>query len=343
MAGSKEAPSQPGMTQQIQLFTSADGQAQLQVALEHDTVWLSQAQMGQLFDTTPENVLMHLKNIFNDEELAEQATTKDFLVVRQEGARQVRRRIKHYSLDAIISLGYRVSSKRATQFRQWATRVLKDHLVEGYTLNQRRLAERGIEFEQAVSLLSRTLANQQLVTDQGQAVVQVISDYARSWSLLQGYDEQNLQEQNTPQTDMRALDLADVLAAIAQLKATLMAKGEATELFGQLRGEGLASAIATIEQGFADEWFYPNVASRAAHLLYFVIKNHHLADGNKRSGSFLFLWYLQLNQHLLARPVEQLINDNTLVALALLVAESLPAQKELMVRLVEHFVLLRHP
>lgn len=343
MADSKEAPSQPGMTQQIQLFTSADGQAQLQVALEHDTVWLSQAQMGQLFDTTPENVLMHLKNIFNDEELAEQATTKDFLVVRQEGARQVRRRIKHYSLDAIISLGYRVSSKRATQFRQWATRVLKDHLVEGYTLNQRRLAERGIEFEQAVSLLSRTLANQQLVTDQGQAVVQVISDYARSWSLLQGYDEQNLQEQNTPQTDMRALDLADVLAAIAQLKATLMAKGEATELFGQLRGEGLASAIATIEQGFADEWFYPNVASRAAHLLYFVIKNHPLADGNKRSGSFLFLWYLQLNQHLLARPVEQLINDNTLVALALLVAESLPAQKELMVRLVEHFVLLRHP
>lgn len=327
--------------QQIQLFTSADGQAQLQVALEHETVWLSQAQMGQLFDTTPENVLMHLKNIFKDEELAEQATTKDFLVVRQEGPRQVRRRIKHYSLDAIISVGYRVSSKRATQFRQWATRVLKDHLVKGYTLNQSRLAERGIEFEQALSLLSRTLANQQLITGQGQAVVQVISDYARSWSLLQGYDEQSLQEQSARQTDMRSLALDDVLAAIAQLKATLMAKGEATELFGQLRGEGLASAIATIEQGFGDEWFYPNVASRAAHLLYFVIKNHPLADGNKRSGSFLFLWYLQLNQHLLARQVEQLINDNTLVALALLVAESLPEQKELMVRLVEHFVLLK--
>ncbi|ARU87323.1 hypothetical protein B9K09_04690 [Pseudomonas sp. M30-35] len=327
--------------QQIQLFTSADGQAQLHVALEHDTVWLSQAQMGQLFDTTPENVLMHLKNIFKDEELAEQATTKDFLVVRQEGARQVRRRIKHYSLDAIISVGYRVSSKRATQFRQWATGVLKAHLVDGYSLNQRRLAERGIEFEQAVSLLSRTLANQQLVNAQGQAVVQVISDYARSWSLLQGYDEQSLEQQSTAQTNMRALALEDVLAAIAQLKATLIAKGEATELFGQLRGEGLASAIATIEQGFADEWFYPNVASRAAHLLYFVIKNHPLADGNKRSGSFLFLWYLQLNQHLLARPVAQLINDNTLVALALLLAESLPEQKELMVRLIEHFVLLK--
>jgi prophage maintenance system killer protein len=344
MAGSKEAPYQPDISpQQVQIFTSADGQAQLQVALEHDTLWLSQAQMGELFDTTPENVLMHLKKIFNDGELAEQATTKDFLVVRQEGARQVRRRIKHYSLDAIISVGYRVSSRRATQFRQWATRVLQAHLVEGYTLNQRRLAERGIEFEQAVSLLSRTLANQQLVNDQGRAVLQVIGDYARSWSLLQGFDEQSLQEQNARQTDMRALTLDDVLAAIAQLKATLMAKGEATELFGQLRGEGLASAIATIEQGFGDDWFYPNVASRAAHLLYFVIKNHPLADGNKRSGSFLFLWYLQLNQHLLARPVEQLINDNTLVALALLVAESLPEQKELMVRLVEHFVLLKQP
>ncbi len=137
MADSKEAQIQPTMTQQIQLFTSADGQAHLEVALEQETVWLSQAQMGQLFDTTPENVLMHLKNIFKDEELAEQATTKDFLVVRQEGARQVRRRIKHYSLDAIISVGYRVSSKRATQFRLWATRVLKNHLVDGYTLTRR--------------------------------------------------------------------------------------------------------------------------------------------------------------------------------------------------------------
>lgn len=132
-----------------------------------------------------------------------------------------------------------------------------------------------------------------------------------------------------------------MLAAIAQLKAELIAKGEATELFGQLRGDGLASSIATIEQGFGDELFYPNVASRAAHLLYFVIKNHPLTDGNKRTGSFLFLWYLRLNQHLLARPVERLINDNTLVALALLVAESKPAQKALMVRLVEHFVLLK--
>ncbi|MEL7965100.1 RhuM family protein [Vreelandella neptunia] len=168
--------------QQIQIFTSEDGQAHLEVTLEQETVWLSQAQMGGLFATTPENVLMHLQNIFKDEELDEQATTKDFLVVRQEGKRQVRRRIKHYNLDAIISVGYRVSSKRATQFRKWATQVLKDHLVQGYTLNQRRLTERGIEFEQALTLLSRTLTNQGLVSSEGEAVASVISDYARSCS-----------------------------------------------------------------------------------------------------------------------------------------------------------------
>ena len=329
------------MTDCIESFQSEDGQVQLDIRLEQDTLLLTQVQMGSLFSTTPENVQMHLRNVFADKELDEGATTKDFLVVRQEGKRQVRRNLKHYNLDAIISVGYRVSSSRATQFRIWATSTLKQHLVQGYTLNQRRLQERGIEFEQAVRLLSRTLANQQLVNPDGEAVLSVISDYARSWSLLQGYDEQSLNALPNKQASMRALGLDESLAAIAALKRTLIAKGEATELFGQLRGDGLASALATIEQGFGDELFYPNVASRAAHLLYFVIKNHPLADGNKRSGSFLFLWYLRINQHLLAKPVEQLINDNTLVALALLVAESQPDQKELMIRLVEHFILLK--
>jgi prophage maintenance system killer protein len=327
--------------QQVQIFTSKDGHAQLEVALEQDTVWLSQAQMAALFDKDVRTINEHIGNVFAEGELEREPTIRNFRIVRQEGQRQVRREIEHYNLDVIISVGYRVKSPRGVQFRQWATRVLRQHLVEGYTLNERRLQERGIEFEQAVNLLSRTLANQQLVSDEGQAVLQVIADYARSWSLLQGYDEQSLDEQNARQSGMRALALDDALTAIAQLKTELIAKGEATELFGQLRGEGLASAIATIEQGFGGDLFYPNVASRAAHLLYFVIKNHPLADGNKRTGSFLFLWYLRLNQHLLARPVEQLINDNTLVALALLVAESLPAHKELMVRLIEHFVLLK--
>lgn len=329
------------MPQNIEIYQSKDGLLELKVSLEKDTVWLSQAQMAELFDTSADNISLHLKNIYADQELTETATTEDYSVVRQEGLRQVKRRIKHYNLDAIISVGYRVNSSRATQFRIWATQTLKQHLVQGYTLNERRLQERGVEFEQAITLLSRTLANQQLVNDAGQAVVSVISDYARSWSLLQGYDEQTLHALAVKQSNMQALDISRVLAAIEQLKKALMSKGEASELFGQVRGEGLASAIATIEQGFGDEFFYPNVASRAAHLLYFVIKNHPLADGNKRTGSFLFLWYLRLNQHLLAKPVEQLINDNTLVALALLVAESQAKQKELIIRLIEHFILLK--
>ncbi len=325
---------------QVQIFQAADGSVELAVTLDQETVWLTQAQMGQVFATTPENVLMHLNNIYKNNELDKSATTKNFLVVRQEGARKVKRELKHYNLDAIISVGYRVNSAQATRFRIWATSVLKQHLVQGYSLNQRRLKERGIELEQAVALLSRTLSNQQLVSAEGEAVLEVISDYARSWSLLQSYDEQNLQGISLLQQGMQTLDLEDVLHAVRSLKRELMNKGEATELFGQLRGDGLASAVETIEQGFDNELFYPNVASRAAHLLYFVIKNHPLADGNKRTGSFLFLWYLRINQHLLAKPVDRLINDNTLVALALLVAESKPEQKELMIRLVEHFVLL---
>jgi len=313
----------------------------IEVHLHGQTLWLTQLQMAQLFGTTPENVLMHLKNIFQDNELDENSTTKDFLAVRQEGSRRVKRRLKHYSLDAIISVGYRVASKRATQFRIWATGVLRQHLSEGFSLNQRRLLERGVAFEEVLALLSQTLVNQQLVSQQGQDVLRVISDYARTWNLLQRYDEQSLPQQTLAQGNMRPLPVETALAAMAQLKAQLQAKGEASDLFGQLRGEGLSACLTSIEQSFGGTLLYPNIASRAAHLLYFVIKNHPLVDGNKRTGAFLFLCYLSLNQHLLAKPVGQLINDNTLVALTLLLAESAPAQKDLMVGLVEHFLLMR--
>ena len=326
------------MDRQIHIYQSEDGQISLQVALNEETLWLTQAQMAELFGVKVQNITMHLQHIFQEQELDEDSTCKDFLKVQREGKRQVKRSLKHYNLDAIISVGYRISSKRATQFRQWATGVLRQFLVQGYALNERRLQEKGVEFNQVLQLLSQTLVNQALVADQGQAVLAVVRDYAKTWSLLQAYDEQNLAEITRQQADMRPLHWDEVLEAIGQLKEELRRKGEATDLFGQLRSDGLASALATIEQGFGDRWLYPNVASRAAHLLYFVIKNHPLADGNKRVGSFLFLCYLHRNQPLLAKPVAQLINENTLVALALLVAESAPAQKELMIKLVEHFI-----
>jgi hypothetical protein len=191
-------------TQQIQIYQSEDGRLELKVAFDQDTVWLTQAQMAELFGTSADNVSLHLKNVYATQELNEQATTEDFSVVRQEGQRQVQRKLKHYNLDAVISVGYRVSSTRATQFRIWATRTLKQHLVDGYTLNQSSLQARGVEFEQVIQLLSQTLVNQQLVQPEGSSVLSVIADYARSWSLLQGYDEQSLGALPHKQTGMQA-------------------------------------------------------------------------------------------------------------------------------------------
>lgn len=208
------------MSQKIEIYISDDGEAQLSVALEQDTAWLSQAQMGLLFDKDVRTINEHLSNIYTEGELEIGATIRKFRIVRLEGKRQVTREIEHYNLDAIISVGYRVSSKRATQFRRWATKVLKDHLVQGYTLNQRRLVERGVEFEQAVNLLSRTLSNQGFISREGEAVAAVINDYARSWSLLQSYDEQKLAKISAEQDNMHSLDFDSALAAIAALKQT---------------------------------------------------------------------------------------------------------------------------
>jgi prophage maintenance system killer protein len=319
----------------IKLYSSNDGVVSLEVSLDKDTAWLTQSQMVDLFERDRSVISRHIKNVFKEGELPKESNLQKMQIAFSD------KPVVLYSLDVIISVGYRVKSQRGVQFRQWATSTLKDHLVKGYTLNQQRLKERGIEVERVLDLLSQTLTNQQLVTQQGEAVVKVIHDYARSWSLLQAYDEQSLLSRTSLQDHMQALAMGDVLTAIEELKRELIGKGEATPLFGQLRGNGLASALDTIEQGFGGEWFYPNIASRAANLLYFVIKNHPFADGNKRTGSFLFLWYLRINEQLLGKTVEQLINDNTLVALALLIAESKPEQKDIMIRLAEHFILLK--
>ena len=209
------------MDQQIQLYTTSDGQVAVEVTQNADTLWLTQAQMADLFGTKRPAITKHLSNIFKSGELDEDSTCSILEHMAEHG--QVYK-TKHYNLDAIISVGYRVNSTQATQFRIWATNVLKQHLIEGYTLNQRRLQERGIEFEQALTLLTQTLTNQQLINTQGAAVVTVIHDYARSWSLLQAYDEQSLATRTDKQTDMKALMQDDVLLAIDQLKQKLISK-----------------------------------------------------------------------------------------------------------------------
>ncbi|MGY6088623.1 virulence protein RhuM/Fic/DOC family protein [Avibacterium paragallinarum] len=326
------------MQNQIEIYQSQDGSTQVEVQFNQDTVWLSLQQMADIFGRDKSVISRHLRNIFNEGELIKNSVVAKNATTASDGKTY---QVEFYNLDAIISVGYRVNSKAGTQFRIWATQRLKEYLVQGYTLNQKHLTEKGVEFSQVIALLDRTLSNQTLVNEEGKAVLNVVQEYARSWSLLQAYDEQSLNSKQQKQNEMRPLLIQDVEKAIAQLKQTLIEKGEATPLFANPRNDGLISAINTIEQGFGDELFYPNIASRAAHLLYFIIKNHPLTDGNKRTGAFLFLWYLRLNQHLLAKSVEQLINDNTLVALALLVAESLPEQKELMIKLIEHFILLK--
>ena len=232
-------------------------------------------------------------------------------------------------------MGYRVNSTRATRFRQWATRILRDHLLIGYTLNERRLAERGLaEAQQAIALLARTLMTHALVTNEGQAVLDVVQRYTRSWQLLLAYDEQRLSDQPRHAIAPRAaLPVEDARAAVASLRNDLVARGEAGPLFGQERGETLAGILGAIEQTFDGKPLYPSVQIRAAHLLYFVIKDHPFADGNKRIDSLLFLEYLRRNGLLLRADGAPRLAANAMVALALLIAESDRTQKDLMIRL----------
>jgi prophage maintenance system killer protein len=323
---------------ELLIYETGEGANGVAVRMDGETVWLTQRQMGELFDTTPENVLMHLKNIFGDGELEEMATAKDFLAVQTEGKRQVQRKLKHYNLDAIISVGYRVNSRRGVQFRQWATRVLREHLVQGYTLNPARLAEKGMaEAQQAIELLARTLENQALVTDAGREVIALIAGYAKTWRLLLQYDEDGLSLPATCQPARGVLDYAQAHAAIDELKAALFERGEATDLFGRERDNAIQGILGSIEQTMFGEALYKTREEKAAHLLYFVIKDHPFSDGNKRIGSFLFLLYLQ------QEGMAMNINENALTALALLVAESQPANKDLMIRLVVNLLVSNHP
>ena len=321
---------------EVLVYEAADGSVRVDVRLERDTVWLTQRQMSEVFETTPENVLMHLKNVFGDGELEEFATTKEFLVVQSEGRRQVRRNLKHYNLDAIISVGYRVNSRRGVRFRQWATGVLRDHLVQGYSFNQTRLAERGLlEARQTLDLLARTLQNQTLVDDTGLAVLNLITGYADTWRLLLEYDEDRLAVPPGARPSKGVLDYAMSTAAIADFRRELIARQEATPLFGNLRGEALEGILASIEQTMFGEALYRSREEKAANLLYLIIKDHPFSDGNKRIGSFLFMLYLRQEE------IAHSLNPSALIALALLIAESAPASKDLMIRLIMNLLVER--
>lgn len=317
----------------IIIYQEAGQEVEVRLDAERDTVWLTQRQMGEVFDTTPENVLMHLKNVYASNELEETATAKDFLVVRTEGKRQVRRKLQHYNLDAIISVGYRVNSQRAVQFRQWATRVLREHLTKGWTLNHQRFEENARELEAALALVRKTASSPALDAASGRGLVDIVTRYAQTFLLLQRYDEGLLTEPRA-QAGGQLPTVGEARTALASLKAELMARGEAAELFAQERGDGLASLLGNLDQTIFGEPAYPSVEAKAAHLLYFVVKNHPFADGNKRSAAYLFVDFLYRNDRLLNEHGEVVVNDVGLAALTLLIAESDPANKETMIRLI---------
>ena len=317
----------------VVIFQEADQPVEVRLDVRGDTVWLTQRQMGVLFDTTSENILMHLKNIFQDDELREVATAKDFLAVQNEGNRRVQRTLKHYNLDAVISVGYRVNSKRAVLFRQWATRILREHLTQGYTLNRQRFETNARELEAALQLVRKAARSPDLQADMGRGLVDIVTRYTQTFVLLQRYDEGLLTEPTTTPGGT-LFTLAEARAALAGLKADLMGRGEASTLFAQEREEAFESLLGNLDQSVFGEPAYPSVESKAAHLLYFVIKNHPFADGNKRSGAFLFVDFLNRNGRLLDPTGQPVINDIGLAALALLVAESNPSHKDTMIRLI---------
>lgn len=317
----------------IVIYEDADKAVEVRLDADQETVWLTQAQMAELFDVKPQNITMHLKNVYAEKELVEEGTCKDFLQVQREGDREVRRKRKHYSLDAVISVGYRISSARATQFRIWATRTLREHLTRGWTLNRQRFEANARELEAAMALVRKAAQSPELTTDSGRGLVDIVSRYAQTFLLLQRYDEGLLTDPQA-QPGGRLPSVKEARTALDNLKAELMARGEATDLFARDRGDGLASLMGNLDQSVFGEPAYPSVEAKAAHLLYFVVKNHPFSDGNKRSAAFLFVDFLHRNGRLLNAEGETVINDVGLAALTLLVAESDPANKETMIRLI---------
>ncbi|MEW6593567.1 MAG: virulence protein RhuM/Fic/DOC family protein [Thermodesulfobacteriota bacterium] len=314
---------------EIILYQSEDGTNALDVHLKDETVWLSRQQMAELFGRDYKTVSKHINNVFNDGELRKKSVVANFATTGSDGKIY---QVEYYNLDVVISVGYRVKSQRGTQFRIWATQVLRDHLVRGYTLNQHRLAEKGVaELKQAMALLAATLEGHELVSEEGRAVLEIVNRYARTWRLLLEYDEEQLPVPVARCEVKTGLMLDETRWAIVTLKRELAARGEATDLFGQERGHGLAGILGAIGQTFGGQDLYPSIEEKAAHLLYFVIKDHPFSDGNKRIGSFLFVLYLRQNG-LVG------FDNRSLVALALLTAASEPGHKDLLVRLIVNLI-----
>ena len=320
---------------QIVIYQTEDGQTQIDVRLENETVWLTQAQMVELFQTTKQNISLHVGNVFKEGELEREATVKEYLTVQKEGKREIARQVKYYNLDVIISVGYRVKSKRGTTFRIWARKILKDYLVKGYAVNQRIHREQIGELRQLVGVLGRTIQKQPLIsTDETNALFEVVTDYTYALDTLDNYDYERLTIEKTTKEEPFHATYENAMEAIKGLRE----KFGSSSLFGNEKDDSFKSSIGQIYQTFGGQELYPSVEEKAAMLLYLVTKNHSFSDGNKRIAATLFLWFLNNNRILYREDGSKRLSDSTLVALTLMIAESKTEEKDVMVKVVVNLI-----
>jgi prophage maintenance system killer protein len=321
-------------TNQVIIYQTPDGQATLDVTLEHDTVWLSLNQLSTLFERDKSVISRHLKNIFTEEELDRNSVVAKNATTANDGKTY---EVEYFNLDAVISVGYRVNSKRGTQFRIWANRVLKDYLVKGYAINEQRLKEQTEQFnslKQTVQLLGNVLKNKELTTDEATGLLKVVADYSYALDILDKYDHQQLSLIGTTDQQLFVATYDEAIQAIKELKNKFGGSG----LFGNEKDDSFKGSIGTIYQSFGGVEFYPTIEEKAANLLYFVVKNHSFSDGNKRIAAYLFVWFLEKNGILYREDGSKRIADNALVALTLMIAESKPDEKDMMVKVVVNLI-----
>ncbi|MFT7009500.1 MAG: prophage maintenance system killer protein [Colwellia sp.] len=321
---------------ELEIYQTEDGSLNLEISVQDETLWLTQDQMSDLFGTKRPAISKHLTNIFKAGELDKNSVCSKMERTASDGKSY---NTNFYNLDAIISVGYRVNSVNATKFRQWATRTLKQHLLKGYTLNNQRLSENSLELEKALKLVRRA-ATLPRNSEFGAGLVDILARYTSTFLWLQQYDE-GLLEKPKGQPGGDLTPIIDAKLAVAELKSQLIMKGEATPLFANEREDGLSSIWGTLEQTVFGEAAYPTIESKAAHLLYFVVKNHPFSDGNKRTAAFLFVDFLNRNNRLFNDAYEPVINDTGLAAITLLTAESDPKEKDTIVRLIENLLVKR--
>ncbi len=329
------------LSSELVIFKPSTGEVEFQVILDgkEETIWVTQQQMMDLFGKARRTIGAHIKNIYVEGELERAATWREIRQVQIEGQRKVRRKVDYYNLDVIISVGYRVKSKTGVEFRQWATKRLREYLLQGYSINNRLLEQQQRKIaslkQQVEDLSIELVETQQQLTD---GLLSIISHYSKSFELLNQYDSDALSTDNLNPDIIHVIHYPTVKNAIEELKKNLIQKGEASLLFGNEKDDSFRGILGSISQTVFGQLAYPSIEEQAAQLLYSIIKGHAFSDGNKRIGSFIFVWFLEQNNFHLTPDNTRKINDNTLVALALAVAQSLPNQREIIIRLIINLI-----